>query len=384
MKKSLIALAVISATGSAFAQSSVSIYGIMDGGYNQVTTTTLVPAVNAAPGVYSFSATTGAITQGAATAAAGASAKESKVRTSGGNAAGGWASNRLGFRGTEDLGGGNSANFMYELGMNAGTTGDLAVSGGVRSSWVSLKNNNMGEVTVGRQYNPIFETSVSLDAGRANNVNVGKSLYSQIATTRMSGGIKYTSPNMNGLVVKVITGQNETEQTLPVISPNTTGNTAYGGKFEYTLADLTLVGGYHKTDVKNAAGDRTESLFGGIYSIGMVNLIAGYGDLKVKDAAGVQSAKRNGYQLGVQASLNGKKYNTAGGIDVYATYGDVTVQAASGTAENKMKGYQAGGIYNLSPRTGVYAIYGKATGTLTATAFESKGNEFAMGVRHMF
>jgi predicted porin len=248
---------------------------------------------------------------------------------------------------------------------------------------VSLKNNNLGELTVGRQYNPIFETSVSLDAGRANNVNVGKSLYSQIATTRMSGGIKYTSPNMNGLVVKVITGQNETEQTLPVISPNTTGNSAFGGKFEYTLADLTLVGGYHKTDVKNDKGDRTEVLGGAVYSMGMFNFIAGFGDLKIKDAAGAQASKRNGYQLGVQASLNGK-YNTAGGIDLYATYGDVTVQAASGTAENKMKGYQAGGIYNLSSRTGVYAIYGKATGTLTASAFESKGNEFAMGVRHMF
>jgi len=360
MKKSLIALAVISATGSAFAQSSVSIYGIMDGGYNQTTTTT----------------------------ATATGAAEIKTRNTGGNTAGGWASNRLGFRGTEDLGGGTSANFMYELGLDAGRTGDLAVSGGVRSSWVSLKNNNLGELTIGRQYNPIFETSVSLDAGRANNVNIGKSLYSQIATTRMSGGIKYTSPNMNGLVVKAIAGEAESEVTLPVASAATTGNTSYGGKFEYQLANLTLVGGYHKSDIKNAAGDRTEVLGGGIYSMGMFNFMAGYGDLKVKDAVGAQLTKRNGYQLGVQASLNGK-FNTAGGIDLYATYGDVKVQAASSNPENKMKGYQAGGIYNLSPRTGIYAIYGKATGDLTGTTtsgttFTAKGNEFAMGVRHMF
>ena len=360
MKKSLIALAVISATGSAFAQSSVSIYGILDGGYNQTTTTT----------------------------ATATGAAETKTRNTGGNTAGGWASNRLGFRGTEDLGGGTSANFMYELGFDAGRTGDLAVSGGVRSSWVSLKNNNLVELTIGRQYNPIFETSVSLDAGRANNVNIGKSLYSQIATTRMSGGVKYTSPNMNGLVVKAIAGEAESEVTLPVASAATTGNTSYGGKFEYQLANLTLVGGYQKTDIKNAAGDRTEVLGGGIYSMGMFNFMAGYGDLKVKDAVGAQLTKRNGYQLGVQASLNGK-FNTAGGIDLYATYGDVKVQAASSNPENKMKGYQAGGIYNLSPRTGIYAIYGKATGDLTGTTtsgttFTAKGNEFAMGVRHMF
>jgi predicted porin len=362
MKKSLIALAVISATGSAFAQSSVSIYGIMDGGYNQTTTTT----------------------------ATATGAAEIKTRNTGGNTAGGWASNRLGFRGTEDLGGGTSANFMYELGLDAGRTGDLTVSGGVRSSWVSLKNNNLGELTIGRQYNPIFETSVSLDAGRANNVNIGKSLYSQIATTRMSGGVKYTSPNMNGLVVKAIAGEAETEVTLPAASAATTGNSSYGGKFEYQLADLTLVGGYQKTDQKNnASGDRTEVLGGAVYNMGMFNLMAGYGDLKVKDAVGAQLTKRNGYQLGVQASLNGMKFNTAGGIDLYATYGDVKVQAASSSPENKMKGYQAGGIYNLSSRTGIYAIYGKATGNLTGTTtsgttFTAKGNEFAMGVRHMF
>jgi len=364
MKKSLIALAVISATGSAFAQSSVSIFGIMDGGYNQTTITTA----------------TG----------------ETKTRNSGGSPAGAWASNRLGFKGTEDLGGGTSANFWYELGLDAGRTGNLDTgygngatlggSAGVRSSWVSLKNNNLGELTVGRQYNPIFETSVSLDAGRANNVNVGKSLYSQVATTRMSGGIKYTSPNMNGLVVKVITGQDEKEVAVnqpPSVAES--GNTAYGGKFEYTLADLTLVGGYHKKNEKGTPlGDRTEALGGAIYSVGMFNLIAGIGDLKIKAADGSQAQKRNGYQLGLQASLNGK-YNSAGSTDLYVTYGDAKVQAASGTAENHMKGYNAGGIYNLSSRTGVYAIYGKATGTLTpSTNFTSKGNEFAVGVRHIF
>lgn len=350
MKKSLIALAVISATGSAFAQSSVSIYGILDGGYNQTTTTT--------------------------------STTEAKVRASGGNAAGAWASNRLGFKGTEDLGGGTTANFMYELGLAAGTTGDLGVSGGVRSSWVSLANKGLGEVTVGRQYNPIFETSVSLDAGRANNVAFGRVLYGQVATTRTSGGVKYTSPNMGGLVVKAIVGQAETETVLPAPS-STTGSDVMGGKFEYALGDITLVGGYHKTDAKNAAGDRTETLVGGVYEMAPFTLMAGYGDVKVKDIAGAQAWKRNGYQLGARASLNGK-YNTAGGTDLFLTYGSADVQAASTTAENKAKGYQAGAIYNLSPRTGVYAAYGKSTGTLTAGAFTSKGNEFAVGVRHMF
>jgi len=363
MKKSLIALAVISATGSAYAQSSVSIYGILDGGYNQVTTTTATGDV--------------------------------KVRASGGNAAGAWASNRLGFRGTEDLGGGTTANFVYELGMNAGTDGALTTSA-ARLSHISLANKDLGEVKVGRQYNPIFLTSVSLDAGRANNVAFGRVLYGQIATTRSSGGINYTSPNFNGFVVNAIVGQNETDSTtlLGVTTTAADSASSMGGSISYTLGDLNLQAALHQTNLKNpaatattaaTAGDKDETLFGGTYTMGNIKALAMYGSTKVKNSVGAQFAKREGYQLGLQASLNGA-YNTPGSIDLFATYGSADVQAGSSAAENTTKGTQVGGMYNLSKRTGVYAAYGKTTGTLTGTGtlFASKGNELAVGVRHSF
>jgi len=363
MKKSLIALAVISATGSAFAQSSVSIYGILDGGYNQVTTTS--------------------------------ASGDAKVRASGGNAAGAWASNRLGFRGTEDLGGGTTANFVYELGLNAGTDGALTTSA-ARLSHVSLANKNLGEVKVGRQYNPIFLTSVSLDAGRANNIAFGRVLYGQIATTRSSGGINYTSPNFNGFVVNAIVGQNETDNTTLAGVTTATADSAsvMGGSISYTLGDLNLQAAVHQTNLKNpaatattaaTAGDKDETLFGGTYTMGNIKALAMYGSTKVKNSLGAQFAKREGYQLGLQASLNGA-FNTPGGIDLFATYGSADVQAGSTSVENTTKGTQVGGMYNLSKRTGVYAAYGKTTGALTGTGtlFASKGNEFAVGVRHSF
>jgi len=355
MKKSLIALAVISATGSAFAQSSVSIYGIMDGGYNQVTTTNATEDV--------------------------------KVRASGGNANGAWASNRLGFRGTEDLGGGTTANFMYELGLAAGTNGNLGTTD-VRSSWISLANKGLGEVAIGRQYNPIFLTSASLDAGRANNVTFGRVLYGQIATVRTSGGINYTSPNFNGFVVKAMVGQNEVDNTLlasGVTTPNAANASVMGGNISYTLGDLNLQAATHKTDLTTSgtAGDKTESMFGGTYTMGNIKVLAMYGSTKVKDGVGAQSAKREGYQLGLQASLNGA-FNTPGGIDLFATYGSADVQAGSSSVERSTEGTQVGGMYNLSKRTGVYAAYGKTSGTLTGTVFAAKGNEFALGVRHSF
>jgi hypothetical protein len=373
MKKSLIALAVISATGSAFAQSSVSIYGIMDAGYNQLSAETAGPTA------------------------------KSTIKLSGGNASGAWASNRLGFKGTEDLGGGTTANFMYELGLNAGTNGDLATTN-VRSSWISLANTGMGEVTIGRQYNPIFDTSASLDAGRANNVSFGRVVYggnpvdtsiTHIVTTRTSGGVKYTSPNFNGLVVKAIVGQNETENALTGVATATSAS-VMGGNISYTLGDLNLQAAIHKIDLKNpaavsgtstaaTAGDRDENLFGGSYTMGNIKALAMYGATKVKNSAGAQFAKREGYQLGLQASLNGA-YNTPGSVDLFATYGSADVQADSNSVEKTTKGTQFGGMYNLSKRTGVYAAYGKTTGTPigAGSLFISSGNEFAAGVRHSF
>jgi predicted porin len=167
-----------------------------------------------------------------------------------------------------------------------------------------------------------------------------------------------------------------------------------GGNISYTLGDLNLQAAVHQTNLKNpaatattvaTAGDKDESLFGGSYTFGNIKALAMYGSTKVKNSAGAQFAKREGYQLGLQASLNGA-FNTPGGVDLFATYGSADVQAGSSAPENTTKGTQVGGMYNLSKRTGVYAAYGKTTGALTGTGtlFASKGNEFAVGVRHSF
>ena len=79
MKKSLIALAVLAASGAAMAQSSVTLFGIVDATYAY---------------------------------GSGSVANKSQLTNSGYN------SSRLGFRGVEDLGGGMSASFWLEAGVN--------------------------------------------------------------------------------------------------------------------------------------------------------------------------------------------------------------------------------------------------------------------------
>src|SRR6218665_2957245 len=79
MKKSLMALAVLAASGAAMAQSSVTLFGVLQATY---------------------------------TYHSGSLSKKSQLTTSGSGGS------RLGFRGTEDMGGGLSASFWIEAGVN--------------------------------------------------------------------------------------------------------------------------------------------------------------------------------------------------------------------------------------------------------------------------
>ena len=135
MKKSLIALAVMAAAGAASAQSSVTLFGIVDVNYNYVK--------------------------------GDGNGHVSSLTDSGYN------SSRLGFRGTEDLGGGMSASFWLE----AALQNDNGNAGGLffqRRSTVSLAGN-WGELRLGRDYVPTFWNMTVFDPFGTNGVgsNIG-------------------------------------------------------------------------------------------------------------------------------------------------------------------------------------------------------------------
>jgi predicted porin len=72
-------------------------------------------------------------------------------------ASGVWAGNRFGFKGSEDLGGGNKAIFQLESGFNLGTGAQQytnALFG--RQAWVGLTNSTYGTLTIGRQYTSYY------------------------------------------------------------------------------------------------------------------------------------------------------------------------------------------------------------------------------------
>jgi len=185
MQKKLIALAVASAAAAfasapVMAQSSVSVYGVID---------QALTSQNQQNG-------------GTVTSLHGS----------------GYTTERLGFKGSEDMGNGLKANFVLELGMNS-DNGNLDNNyGGVnatnpslfqRVSTLGLSGASWGSVNFGRQYTPVFSIQAANDLFRVAGIG---SIYSltNVGVTRASNSIRYDSPSMNGFSVAAMYGLGDT------------------------------------------------------------------------------------------------------------------------------------------------------------------------------
>ena len=206
MKKSLLAVAAMTAfAGAAQAQSSVTVYGILDVGYvgsnssvmNAVQGNGQTAATNSgAAATINYPATTGN-TNGTLKGnqnVFGQSAEQTS---------------RLGFKGTEDLGGGTSAFFTAEFGLapNEQTlSGNTAGGLKNRQTFVGLKKNGWGDFAIGTQYTPLHIAVGKTDPGMQNNM-IGSVIYTGMADSNVVGGAvggnqnAYTSRQSNSLTL---------------------------------------------------------------------------------------------------------------------------------------------------------------------------------------
>ena len=315
MKKSLIALAVLAASGAAMAQSSVTLFGIVD------TAVGYVDNANAAgDSVYGL--------------------------TTSGN-----ATSRLGFRGVEDLGGGLKAGFWLE-GEIFGDNGNANGFNFQRRSTVSLMGG-FGEVRMGRELTPSYSKTSSYDLfgqtgiGQfmgwrdwATNSDVGTTVPTADASNvRASNMISYFTPNFGGLTAGLGYGFDE----------QTTGKAGryVGGYVAYDNGPLSLAASYDQRDlnvdvpvVGSAVLDRDTFTLGGSYNLNVVKLNAIVQQSKYK-ALG-ESEKVNAYALGVSAPVG------AGEVKLqYALYDNKII-------ESKAHHISLGYVHNLSKRTAVY------------------------------
>src|SRR5689334_25129546 len=173
MKKSLLALAAMGAfAGVAHAQSSVTLYGIIDEGFNYTSNVqTAAGAGRSGQHLYNLSS---GVLQGS----------------------------RWGLRGTEDLGGGLKAVFVLESGfdVNSGKSGQGGALFG-RQAYVGL-SSQFGTVTLGRQYDSVVDYVGPLEAGdqwggyiaaHPGDIDNFNNAY------RTNNTVKYTSADYGGL-----------------------------------------------------------------------------------------------------------------------------------------------------------------------------------------
>lgn len=334
MQKKIIALAVAGlVSGGAFAQSNVTVYGIA--------------------GAYYMSAKV--------TDAAGVAVSTSNV------VSGGESGSRLGFRGTEDLGGGLKANFVVETGVTLDAP--AATSLGNRLATVGLSGDKWGSINLGHQYSPMHGHNASNDAGGYHDLGVVPR--AQAFATRVSNSMLYSSPNMSGFQGQLMLGFGENGASCSptaAASANCKGNDdGYGLRLAYANGPVAVSYAYHSTKVattgslgaaavaavpgnagtaaiaasNGATGNNTAQAFGGSYDLGMAKLYA------------------NITRESTNASVKTKTWSLGAGIKAGAN-GTVVLSLANRNpdgANNDTKGWELSYSHALSKRTNLYAGY---------------------------
>lgn len=342
MKKSLIALAAVAASGAAFAQSSVTVYGVVD---------TSIAYVKGAVSV------SGMLNSGNATS-------------------------RLGFRGVEDLGNGLKANFVLE-GEVKPDDGSADGMNFKRQSTIGL-SGNFGEVRLGRALTASYNAVSRYDM--FGTVGLGSTLAWNGTQTgyqnRSNNMISYISPKFSGFGVGIDYGFGEQTE-------NKTNRYAGIGA-TYDNGPLSLGLGFDKANNSlGAAGfateDQTTWQLGGSYDLTVVKLAAFYKETKFKTVATGDSDKLKTWNLGVSAPVG------AAGL-VKASYNHYKVSDSSEKAQQFSLGY----VHNLSKRTALYGTYAflknkdgadlTLNGAFAGAGLTDSGKQqgLQVGVRHAF
>ena len=307
MKKSLIALAVLAASGAAMAQSSVTLFGIVDTGLGYVSNAT------------------------------GNDSSKYGVGTSGN------ATSRLGLRGTEDLGGGLKAGFWLE-GEIFGDTGNAKGFDFKRESTVRL-SGNFGEVRLGRETTPTFRAGLKYDLFGATGIGQFMG-YKDWAGTGLADGntirkdnmLSYSSPNFSGFTGNISYAFDEKANQA------TFGGNAgryVGGNVGYDNGPLSVTAAYGTLSYGNV-GDRDEMSIGASYNFGVAKVVGLAQQVKYKPNGG-SNAKFNNYLIGVSAPVGGVG-------EVKAQYAYYDQKGFDTKAQQISLGY----VHNLSKRTALY------------------------------
>lgn len=336
-------LAMMSVAGGAQAQSSVTLYGILDLSVGSFENAHLE----------------------------GVDARLTQVES------GKMTTSFFGFRGVEDLGNGLKALFTLESFMRM----DTGAQGRNNSDVFWARNANVGlagdfgKVVLGRMDNFLYQQALMFNPfggsfGFSPTIRLTYGAFGpDKGDSGWSNSIAYYMPNLSGFSFagQVQLGESETEDdSAGLMAGYTSGPFAIGLGYQ-TVRSAELP----KPNL--ASGKQSFTLLGTSYDLGMVKLFGQMGQYQGKGlAAAVDNTKTKIYQLGaaVPVGTSGK---------VLASYGRQTKELVGGDVKHTI--LTLGYDHNLSKRTDVYTVYMRDDDN--RANFEA-GNTIAFGIRHRF
>ncbi|WP_042629075.1 porin [Burkholderia plantarii] len=382
MNKKLLTTAILAATASAaHAQSSVTLYGVIDAGISYVN-----HSKNAAGGSSKLFKYDDGVAQGS----------------------------RWGIRGQEDLGGGLKAIFVLENGFNSGT-GALGQGSSMfgRQAYVGLSKNDMGTVSFGRQYS--FSTDIlGSNYSTGGNTVVGNYAYhvndvDQLTSSRINNSVKFQSANYYGFTFGALYGFSNSAGAFagtPNVGTTVGTSSAYSFGVNYANGPASIGAAY--TNIRFPQGSATP-LSGNLANISVGSSLRdlrtfGVGGRYVFgpatawvlwtstqfDALNSFGTKYNAYEAGVKYALTPALSGAVGYTYSNATQNNQSYHwnQVNGTVDyalSKRTDVYGLVVYQQASGKGVQAQIGSSTSYFSTSGSGSKNQIAArVGIRHKF
>ena len=394
MKKTLLAAALVAGfAGVAHAESSVTLYGLVDAGYGyqnvEIKTRGDHPHTKAS--IRNFGVRSGVMN-----------------------------GNRWGLKGTEDLGNGTSAIFVLESGFDLGD-GTQGQDGRLfgRQAYVGLTGESWGTFTIGRQYNAADAFVAPIDPfGTGGGLAGAHNIFGDSLSARYDRAIKYVSPNFAGFQFGLGVVHDDTRYKVAnpslVEKDRLFGVTAGLG---YTNGPIYLGASFDYVNVKNTLNgvtqqnDKTKAWnIGGTYDFDVVKLHLMYGGQADGTIGGTGELADTAISAASALALNTnagdlfgdglKQHSWLAGLSApVGDAGKVMFSYAGNTVKNKdilpdvkvkSHNFALGYRHSLSKRTSVYGVasYGWSNAKERYTGFNGKtkvkATQAVVGLQHRF
>lgn len=374
MRKTILVVAAAACSSAAYAQSTVTAFGVLDLGLAQVKN---------------------------------AGSKSAKGVVTGGNSTG-----RLGFRGTEDLGAGWAASFWLEGEVQA-DTGNAAGFSFQRRSTVSLAGN-FGEARLGRDYTPVYYNMLAFDVYSQRGMGIIEYFGPTVAAAqggafasggaafnyfRNSNSVTYFLPaSLGGLYGSVHYAFGERASNTSTSATNSAKQgDSLGGRIGYSAGALAVGVSYTNfRDVSRAASyvdDYRVFNVGASYNFGVLKVLAFVQQERLDGQGAHADFKFNTYSIGASAPVGSGLIR--GAVSKY----DNTTNTATASGADARK-FVLGYVHSLSKRTALYADvarlsnkggatfqvggYGSSIGGVAAPVAGGNSTGLAVGLRHSF